>query len=58
MYLNVYVPNLQYEHGIHRFLRYHRGQPLPLAALMSPMTRNSVAALAAYSCQRTGRFSA
>ena len=29
MYLNVYVPGLQYEHGINRFFRYHRGQPLP-----------------------------
>src|ERR1700757_3586180 len=45
MYLNVYVPGLQYEHGINRFFRYHRGQPLPSAALMSPMTRNFVAAL-------------
>jgi len=45
MYLNVYVPGLQYEHGINRIFRYHRGQPLPSAALMSPMTRNFVAAL-------------
>ena len=45
MYLNIYVPGLQYEHGINRFFRYHRGQPLPSAALMSPMTRNFVAAL-------------
>jgi hypothetical protein len=45
MYLNVYVPGLQYEHGINRFFRYHRGQPLPSAALMSPMTRNFVAGL-------------
>jgi hypothetical protein len=45
MYLNVYVPGLQYEQGINRFFRYHRGQPLPSAALMSPMTRSFVAAL-------------
>lgn len=45
MYLNVYVPGLQYEQGIVRFFRAHRGQPLPSAALMSPMTRNFVAAL-------------
>src|SRR5262249_8491196 len=45
MYLNVYVPGLQYEQGIVRFFRDHRGQPLPSAALMSPMTRNFVAAL-------------
>jgi hypothetical protein len=40
MYLNVYVPSLQYEHGIDRFFRYRRVQPLPSAALMGPMTYN------------------
>src|SRR5215472_18870868 len=45
MYLNVYVPDLQYETGIVGFFREHRGQPLPSAALMSPMTRQFVAAL-------------
>src|SRR6202795_2298145 len=45
MYLNVFVPGLQYEQGIIRFFREHRGQPLPSAALMSPMTRGVVAKL-------------
>ena len=45
MYLNVFVPGLQYEQGIIRFFREHRGQPLPSAALMSPMTRTFVTAL-------------
>jgi hypothetical protein len=45
MYLNVYVPDLQYEQGIVRFFREHRGQPLPSAALMSPMSRGFVATL-------------
>src|SRR5215471_18882995 len=45
MYLNVFVPGLQYEQGIVRFFREHRGQPLPSAALMSPMTRSFVAKL-------------
>lgn len=45
MYLNVFVPGLQYEQGIVRFFRTHRGQPLPSAALMNPMTRGFVAAL-------------
>lgn len=45
MYLNVFVPGLQYEQGIVRFFREHRGQPLPSAALMSPMSRGFVAAL-------------
>jgi len=38
IYLNVYVPRLQYEQGIVGFFRAHRGQPLSSAALMSPMT--------------------
>lgn len=45
MYLNVFVPGLQYEQGIVRFFREHRGQPLPSAALMSPMTRGFVSKL-------------
>jgi hypothetical protein len=45
MYLNVFVPGLQYEQGIVRFFRHHRGQPLPSAALMGPMTGSFVAAL-------------
>jgi hypothetical protein len=42
MYLNVFVAGLQYEQGI---VRFFRGQPLPSAALMSPMTRTFVAKL-------------
>jgi DNA-binding MarR family transcriptional regulator len=45
MYLNVFVAGLQYEQGIVQFFRTHRGQPLPSAALMNPMTRSFVAAL-------------
>lgn len=45
MYLNVFVPALQYEKGIVRFFRAHRGQPIPSGALMAPMTRSFVAAL-------------
>ena len=52
MYLNVYVPDLQYELGIVRFFREHRGQPLPSAALMSPMTRSFVAKLEDFAGQR------
>jgi hypothetical protein len=48
MYLNVFVPDLQYEPGIVRFFREHRGQPLPSAALMSPMSRGFVAELEAF----------
>lgn len=51
MYLNVYVAGLQYEHGINRFFRYHRGHSLPSAALMSPMTRSFVTALEDFAAQ-------
>src|ERR1700756_1590207 len=52
MYLNVFVPGLQYEQGIVRFFREHRGQPLPSAALMSPMTRRFVAQLEDFVSER------
>jgi hypothetical protein len=45
MYLNVFVPGLQYEQGIVRFFRHHRGMPLPSAALMRPMSRGFVTSL-------------
>jgi hypothetical protein len=48
MYLNVYVPWLQTVLGIVQFFRKHRGQPLPSAALMEPMSRRFVAALEAF----------
>jgi hypothetical protein len=45
MYLNVYVPRLQTEQGIAWFFREHRGQPVPSAVLMNPMTRAFVSKL-------------
>ena len=45
MYLNVYVPDLQHEHGVVGFFRGHRGHPLPSGALMRPMSRGFVKAL-------------
>src|SRR5246127_4822657 len=50
--VNVLVPGLQYEQGIGRFFREHRGQPLPSAALMSPMTRRFVAQLEDFVSER------
>jgi hypothetical protein len=52
MYLNVYVPRLQSECGVVGFFREHRGQPLPSAALMSPMSRDFVAKLERFVAQR------
>jgi hypothetical protein len=51
MYLNIYVPQLQSERGVVRFFREHRGQPLPSAALMSPISRNFVAKLEGFVAQ-------
>jgi hypothetical protein len=51
MYLNVYVPRLQTEQGIVWFFREHRGQPLPSAALMRPMSRRFVAELEAFAAE-------
>src|SRR2546429_3368888 len=52
MYLNVFVPRLQHEMGIVGFFREHRGQPLPSAALMQPMSRGFVAKLESFAAQR------
>lgn len=51
MYLNVFVPGMQYEPGIVRFFRHHRGMPLPSAALMQPMSRGFVSSLEAFSAR-------
>jgi len=51
MYLNVFVPRLQHELGIVGFFREHRGQPLPSAALMQPMSRAFVAKLESFTAQ-------
>jgi len=51
MYLNVYVPRLQTEQGIVWFFRNHRGQPLPSAALMSPIGQRFVAALEGFAAR-------
>src|ERR1700674_3559674 len=51
MYLNVFVPRLQHETGIVGFFREHRGQPLPSAALMQPMSRAFVAQLESFMTQ-------
>jgi hypothetical protein len=51
MYLNVYVPRLQTEQGIVWFFREHRRQPLPSAALMSPISKRFVAALEGFAAR-------
>ncbi|HEX9762160.1 MAG TPA: hypothetical protein VGA97_03580, partial [Acidimicrobiia bacterium] len=45
MYLNVYVPGLQYEGGVAAFFRSHRGQLFASSALMAPMSQAFVTAI-------------
>jgi hypothetical protein len=45
MYLNVYQPKLQSEHGVASFLRFHRGHTFASSALMDPISKGFVAAV-------------
>jgi hypothetical protein len=46
MYLNVYVPSLQYDLGVVSFFRFHRGQAVASSALMGQMSRRFVNGIA------------
>jgi hypothetical protein len=48
LYLNVYVPGLQYESGVAAFFRSHRGQLFASSALMAPVSKAFVAAIDAF----------
>src|SRR6266540_1241458 len=48
MYLNAYVPGLQYESGVAAFFRKHRGHPFASSALMDPISKAFVAAIHAF----------
>jgi len=48
MYLNAYVPGLQYESGVAAFFRRHRGQPFASSARMEPISKAFVAAIHAF----------
>ena len=52
MYLNLYVPGLQYETGVVGFFRDHRGLPFASTALMGPMTRAFVGAVERFCSER------
>ena len=54
MYLNAYVPRLQYESGVAAFFRRHRGHPFASSALMEPISKAFVAAIHAF-VARAGR---
>ena len=51
MYLNLYVPKLQYEGGARWYLRQQRGHSVPTSAGMEPLTRAFVAAIDAYAAE-------
>jgi hypothetical protein len=42
LYLNAYVPSLQYDGGVVRFFRHHRGHLFASSALMDPMTKSFI----------------
>jgi len=48
VYLNLYVPKLQYEGGARWYLRTRRDQRVPTTAGMEPLTRAFVAGMEAY----------
>ena len=48
MYLNVYIPKLQFEGGASWFLRQERKCPVPSSAAMAPISRAFVAAIESY----------
>jgi hypothetical protein len=48
LYLNAYVPGLQYESGVAAFFRQHRGHPFASSALMDPISKGFVAAIHAF----------
>jgi hypothetical protein len=45
MYLNAYVPKLQYELGVVGFFRKHQGYAFASSALMEPITKRFIAAI-------------
>ena len=45
MYLNAYVPGLQYESGVAAFFKKHRGHPFASSALMDPISKTFLAAI-------------
>lgn len=48
MYLNVYVPRLQYDGGVATFFRKHRGHPFASSVLMAPISHAFITAIEAF----------
>ena len=45
MYLNLYVPRLQYAKGVVGYLRHHLGYPIASSTLLKPITDNFVSSI-------------
>src|SRR5712692_7467483 len=52
MYLNGYVPKLQYEMGVVGFFRNHQGYAFASSALMDPITKRLIASTEAFVRER------
>jgi len=52
MYLNGYVPKLQYEMGVVGFFRNHQGYMFASSALMDPITKRFIASIEAFVRER------
>ena len=52
MYLNVYVPTLQYPSGVASFLRYHRGAQYASSVLLQPITDAFVSKMETFTTTR------
>ena len=52
MYLNVFVPQLQYEAGVASFFKFHRGHQFASSALMLPITEAFIGEIEAFVAQR------
>ena len=52
MYLNAYVPGLQFPEGVISFFCRHRGKPVASSALMDPITKAFVAAIEAFAAHQ------
>jgi hypothetical protein len=52
MYLNVFVPHLQYEAGVASFFKFHRGHQFASSALMMPITQAFIGEVESFVAQR------
>lgn len=56
MYLNVYVPKLQFTTGVVQFLRGHRGHRFASSVLLEPISREFVAGIHRFANEKACRW--